>query len=246
VDWRSDDAYLPDERDPPVHGLNAPFGDTLHLQVVRVPGDTLAVQVVVRVYSVLYAAAASARLVNHNGVRVGYMHWWFMHSRGLADEFGAALRGRLDSSEALLLDLRGRGGSEDAVKDVLRMLGPGEAQRFAGPIVALIDRQTRSAKEELAYELRARGLARLVGEPTAGAFLGAGFELISDDIVLMLPGTALPTYTALIEQHPVEPDVFARSAGPYAAGNDPLLTAGLDEAVRLVRERGPGFTRGPK
>jgi carboxyl-terminal processing protease len=126
------------------------------------------------------------------------------------------------------------------------MLGPGEAQRFAGPIVALIDRQTRSAKEELAYELRARGLARLVGEPTAGAFLGAGFELISDDIVLMLPGTALPTYTALIEQQPVEPDVFARSAGPYAAGNDPLLTAGLDEAVRLVRERGPGFTRGPK
>jgi carboxyl-terminal processing protease len=246
LDWRSDDIALPDDRDPPVHELKPTYGDTLQLRIVRVPGETLAAPVVPAMYSPLRAARASARIITQDDVRVGYMHWWFMHPHGHAREFGAALSGPLQSSEVLLLDLRGRGGSQQAVKDVLDMLSPGERQRFAGPVVALIDGHTRSAKEELAYELRARALGRLVGEPTAGAFLAASFELIDHQTILMLPGKALPPYTGLIEGHPVSPDVLAPVPGPYAAGNDPLVAAGLNEAVRLVKERGPGFTRAPQ
>lgn len=244
VDPRSDDAYLSDERDPPSHGVNAPFGDTVRLQVVRVPGDTLIVPVAPRVYSTLEATRASVRLTTRNGVRVGSIHWWFMNSRGVPSGFDAALTGPLAPSEALLLDLRGRGGNESAVQGVLRLLSPGPEQRFQGPIVALIDRHTRSAKEQLAYELRARGLARLIGDATAGAYLPAGFETIGNNVILMYPlrDRSFNYYSTRIEQHPLQPDVAVQSAGPYSGGQDPLFEAGLDEAVRLVAERGPGHT----
>ena len=243
IDWRSADAYLAADRDPPEHDLRVAYPDTVRLQVVRVPGDTVFVQVAPRLYSVLDAARASARIVTREGVRIGYIHWWFMSSKGIRQVFSAALRGPLHSSEALVLDLRGRGGTETGISDVLRVVAPGSHQQFAGPIVALIDRQTRSAKEWLAYRLRALGVARLVGEPTAGALLGAGFADISDSAMLMLPGVAIPTYTAAIEGHPVLPDVETGWGGPYSGGRDPILEAGLDEAARLVHANGPGFQR---
>ncbi|HJS43869.1 MAG TPA: S41 family peptidase [Gemmatimonadales bacterium] len=242
VKWRSDDAHLGDDRDPPVYGLHGNAGGLL-LQMVRAVGDTVLVSVKPRLYSVLDAARASARIVTRDGVRIGYIHWWFMNSKGIRKGFSAALRGPLDSSHALVLDLRGRGGSATGVRDVLRLLAPGRDQQFVGPIVALIDRQTRSAKEMLAYELRERGLARLVGEPTAGAVLAAGFEEVNHRAMLMYPGRALPIYTAAIEGHPVEPDIEMAWGGPHSGGRDPILEAGLAEAARLVRANGPGFTR---
>ncbi len=245
LDWREDDAFLPDERDPPAFGLRTPgFRASLAMRVVRRPGDTTTVSVPAGFFSALDATKASVRLTVRDSVRVGYIRWWYMHSRGLAGGFATALAGPLASSQALVLDLRGRGGAESAVNGVLRLLTPGPEQRFRGPIVALIDRQTRSAKEELAVELRARGLARLVGEPTAGAFIPAGFASVSDDAVLMVPVIdKLPNrFTSLIEQHPVTPDVAAPTVGPYAGGRDSLVEAGLDEAVRLVHARGPGLT----
>ena len=241
VDPRSDDASLPD---PPMFTMNAPFGDTVQLRLVRVPGETLTVGVAPRLYSTLQATQASVRLMSRNGIRVGYIHWWFMNSRGVPEGFQAALNDRLASSEALLLDLRGRGGSESAVKGLLTLLSPGPEQRFRGPIVALIDQHTRSAKEELAYELRERGLAVLVGEPTAGAFRSTGFATVGNDVILMFPqqSRALASYTERIEGHPIEPHVPVMSAGPYACGADPLIDAGLAEALRLVAERGSGQT----
>jgi len=105
--------------------------------------------------------------------------------------------------------------------------------------VALIDRQTRSAKEQLAYELRAQGLGRLVGEPTAGAYIPAGFANLGGNVVLMFPlGDKKPNpYTPLIEGHPIQPDVAVPWVGPYAGGQDVLIEAGIAEAVRLVRAR---------
>lgn len=241
VDQRSDDAYLNDERDPPAYGLHVPGADTLRLGFVRTPGETLTVRFKPTPYSTLDANRASVRLTTRNGVRIGYIHWWYMNLRGIPAALDSALDGPLAASEALVLDLRGRGGSFTAVQDVLQRLSPGSRQRFQGPIVALIDRRTRSAKEQLAYELRARGLARLIGEPTAGAYLPADFAELGLDVILMFPGAKTYTYyVRRIERQPVVPDVPVAGPGPYAAGHDPLFEAGVDEAVRLVTERGPG------
>jgi hypothetical protein len=158
VDWRSDDASLADDRDPPVYGLRAIYGDE-RLQVVRAPGETVFVRVTPRSYSVLDAARASAHIITRDGVRIGYIHWWYMNSKGIRKVFSAALRGSLDSSQALILDLRGRGGSTTGVQDVLRLLAPGPHQQFVGPIVALTDRQTRSARNAGFAAARARARA---------------------------------------------------------------------------------------
>ena len=237
-DWREDDIYLPDERDPPTYGLRWVPGPPLDLLVVRAPGgDSTVIRVSPGTYSALDATRASIRVITRDSVRVGYIRWWYMHTSGLVAGFRKALQGPLALSQALVLDLRGRGGSETAVLDVLRLLAPGKKRRFNGPIVALIDRQTRSAKERLAYELRAQGLGRLVGEPTAGAYIGAGFADLDRNVVLMFPttGKAPNPFTPLIEGHPVPPDVAVPWAGPYAGRQDPVIEAGIAEAIRLVR-----------
>jgi len=237
-DWREDDIYLADERDPPTYGLRWVPGPVLALRVLRAPGgDTATVRLAQGSYSALDATRASIRVVTRDSIRVGYIRWWYMHWKGLVAGFRKALQGPLAPSQALVLDLRGRGGSGSAVQDILRLLAPGKKQRFRGPIVALIDRQTRSAKEQLAYELRAQGLGRLVGEPTAGAFIPAGFADLAPNVVLMFPmGDKVPNpYTPLIEGHPVQPDVAVPWVGPYAGGQDPLMEAGIAEAARLVR-----------
>ncbi len=240
-DWREDDIYLPDERDPPTYGLRARSSPALALRVLRAPGgDTATVRLAPGFYSALDATRASIRIVTRDSIRVGYIRWWYIHWKDLVAGFRQALRGPLATSQALVLDLRGRGGSESTVRDILRLLAPGSRRRFHGPIVALIDRQTRSAKEELAYELRAQGLARLVGEPTAGALLPMDFANLGGGTVLAFPlrGKVPNRYTPLIEGHPVQPDVAAPWVGPYAGGQDLLMEAGIAEAVRLVRGGG--------
>ena len=74
-------------------------------------------------------------------------------------------------------------------------------------------------------------------EPTAGAFIPAGFADLGPSVVLMFPlGDKVPNpYTPLIEGHPIQPDVAAPWVGPYAGGQDLLMEAGIAEAVRLVR-----------
>lgn len=89
----------------------------------------------------------------------------------------------------------------------------------------------------LAYEFKQSGIARLVGEPSAGAVIPATFADVGHGSILMFPSFTLPRYTQLIEFKPVEPDVFIERAGPMSAGHDPILKGGLAEAARLARAR---------
>lgn len=93
----------------------------------------------------------------------------------------------------------------------------------------------QEARKTLAYELKSKGIARLVGEPTAGAAIPASFADVGHDTVLMFPTFRLPKYTDLLELKPVEPDVAVARAGPLSGGDDPILTAGLAEVLRLAK-----------
>jgi carboxyl-terminal processing protease len=240
LDWRTDDAHLSDERDPPMHALLVGDGERVTLRVARRPGAAHDVTVVARSYASLEAARGSVRLIERDGARVGYLHLWYIHMTGVPGLIESALDGPLAESQSLVLDLRGRGGSAPVVTEVLRLLEEGPERRFAGPIVALVDRQSRSGKEAFAYELRSRRLGRLVGEPTAGAVIPAAFADVGRDAVLMFPPMTLPTYTEHLELKPTPPDVEVAWGGPYSGDRDPIYEAGLDEAARLVREQGPG------
>lgn len=230
LDWRTDDAFLDDT---PARGLLVAAGETVRLGIERRPGEPGSVSIVSRPYSLLRAFEASARVIRRSGVTVGYVHIWMVQLRGVADLLERILEGPLASAEALVLDLRGRGGSGAMVPRLLSVLDGARSRRGLG-VVVLTDRDTRSAKEVLAWELRETGRAVLVGEPTAGAAIPAVFEDVGDDTYLMFPAFRYPRYTDLIELHPVTPHVPVARAGPYSGGTDPILEAGVDQAVRMA------------
>ena len=93
------------------------------------------------------------------------------------------------------------------------------------PIVALTDRQSRSARDALAYEFKQRKLATVVGERTAGAVIPASFEPLGDETVLMFPSFTLGDYTKKLELKGLEPDISVERAGPYSAGHDRFSNA---------------------
>lgn len=236
VDWRSDDAHIPDDRDPPVHHVTAAKGDTIHIKVERRQGKFANLIVPAEDYSALAAAKASAHIYYHGGRSFGYLHIWYVHLSGVPEFLKHQLEGKFGSCDGLVLDLRGRGGSGQAISQILNVLRADTLTRRR-PIVALFDRYSRSAKDVLAYEFKQTGLARLVGEPTAGAVIPATFADVGHDTVLMFPSFKLPRYTDLLESKPVQPDVFVERGGPLSAGNDPILSAGLAEALRLVNSQ---------
>lgn len=234
VDWRSDDAYIGDERDPPVHYLTTAPGDTIHLKVERRAGKFVDLTVLAEDYSAFAAAKASAKVIKAEGRNFGYIHFWYVHLNGVPELLKEAFEGQFADCDGLIVDLRGRGGNGMAIAKIVDVLRADRSRRNR-PIVALVDRQSRSAKDVLAYEFKNKGVARLVGEPTAGAVIPASFADVGHDTVLMFPSFKLPRYTDLLELKPVEPDVSVQRAGPLSAGDDPILSGGLAEALRLAK-----------
>lgn len=232
LDWTTDDAYLPD---PPVRALLCEADDVIKLVIERGWGDVQIIEIKADDYSAFEAAKASARVIEHEGKRIGYIHFWLIHMTGVTPLLREKLNGEFVDCDALVIDLRGRGGNGMAIQALLRTL-QGEGSNWRGPVVALINRNARSAKEVIAYEMRKQNIALLVGERTAGAAIPASFEDVGHDTVLMFPKFKLGRYTEYIEGIGVEPDVAVEDARPYSRGADPVLEVGLLEAARLAGE----------
>ena len=232
LDWRTDDAYIGDERDPSVQHVIAEAGDRIELRVERRPGEFVNVSIGAEEYSPVDAASASVRVIRSGGQRVGYLHFWFVHISGVPELITESLNSRLREIDALVIDLRGRGGSATEVPRIVGVLRDYK-DRTGRPVVALVDRQSRSGKDILAHEFKAIGI-RLVGEPSAGAVIPASFGDVGFDSVLMFPTMKLPKYTDLLEFKPVQPDVEAVRPALFAAGRDAIMDAGVAEAVRLA------------
>src|SRR5688572_8670555 len=228
LDWRTDDAYIGDERDPSVQHVIAKAGDRIELRVERRAGEFVNVSIGAEEYSAFDAAEASVRVIRSDGQRVGYVHFWFVHISGVPDLLTQALKERLRDINALVIDLRGRGGSATEIPRIVTIVREYK-ERTGQPVVALVDRQSRSGKDILAHEFKAMGV-RLVGEASAGAVIPASFGDVGFDSVLMFPTMRLPKYTDLLEFKPVQPDVDVTRPGLYAAGRDGILDTGVAEA----------------
>ena len=232
LDWRTDDAYIGDERDPSVRYVLAAGADTITLRVERRPGEFVNLTITAEEYTAFDAAEASVRVFRSGGTSVGYLHFWYVHMAGVPDLIKRSIEGRLKDVDALVIDLRGRGGSAGEVPRIVTVLE--EYRKKTGrPVVALADRQSRSGKDLLVYEFKQRGI-RIVGEASAGAVIPASFADVGFDSVLMFPAVRLGKYTDMLELKPIPPDVLVERAGVFAAGHDPILEAGLAEARRLV------------
>ena len=235
LDWRTDDAFIGDERDPSVHYIKAAASDRIELRVERRPGEFVHLSIAAEDYSPFDAAEASVRAYRSGTSAVGYLHFWYVHLTGVPQLIARALEGPLKDVDALVLDLRGRGGSGTEVPRIVAVVQE-YRKRTGRPVVALADRQSRSGKDILLYEFRQIGV-RIVGEPSAGAVIPASFAEVGHDSILMFPAGRLPKYTDLLELKPVEPDVLVERPGMFAAGRDGILEAGIAEARRLGTRR---------
>lgn len=227
LDWRADDAWL---ADPPVHSVLVDAGDTVTLRVASHPNRARDVAVTAKRTSSRAASVASLREIEAAGHSFGYLHLWLVFA-GATDLFERAAD-RFRDGDGIVFDLRGRGGHAGEVAPILRVLS--QLHDDGMPMVFLVDEGTRSAKEVLAHEVRARGLGLLVGERTAGAVLPASFEAIGDDVVLMFPRARLGRHSQTIEGIGVAPDHRVDDELPFAAGRDAILDAAIAVLVQQL------------
>jgi carboxyl-terminal processing protease len=230
LDWRSDDAFLPDL---PVHDLLVDAGQRITLRIER-DGVERDIELQAEAVCGLAATREGTRIVTEGDVAALYLHLWFVYHGKAARVLHDAVAAHPDC-RALVLDLRGRGGSALECAPLLAEL---KAIRDRGiAIVALIDSRTRSAKEVVAYELRRHRLATLVGERTAGAMLPATLVPVGADSVLMYPALRAGNYTRAIEGKGIAPHREVADPFPGTPGKDPVLDAALAELRSLLGPR---------
>jgi len=236
LDWRTDDAYLPD---PAICYLICKENDAIVLKVDRGQAKEETIKIVAAPYSAFLAAQASARIIEHKQLKVGYIHFWFIHVSGVAKLLKEKLEGEFAECDAFVLDLRGRGGSAGAIEPIINVLN-GDSSTWSRPTIALVDRNSRSAKEVLAYLLQKNEIARIVGQRTAGAVIPASFKSVGPQTMLMFPTFTLGDYTTKLEGIGVMPDVLVEDWRPYRGGTDPIIQAGLDECLlETQRKKNP-------
>jgi carboxyl-terminal processing protease len=201
------------------------------------------------------AITDSAEVIDHNGYRIGYLRLWEYTERDVTDTIEHALTGPLADADALVLDLRSRWGGAPAdaadtffggAPDMTMVERDGDTNlihaRWRKPMVAVIDKGTRSGMEILAYALKSNGVT-LIGQPTAADVVaGSGF-LLPDNSLLELAVADVFVDGKRLEGIGVTPDVPVPFDIRYAAGADPQLATALDEVTRqLAADPGPPGT----
>ncbi len=185
----------------------------------------------------LEATRSSARMLEVGGRKVGYVHLWTMADEAFKTTLDRLVLNKLYATDGLILDLRdGYGGHPWGFSDVflrpdvtwehqMREIRSVQHSGYTKPLVVLINGGTRSAKEFLAYQLRAAGRATLVGGRTAGAFLGAGVFPIGKESLLELAVDGLKLNGKPLEGVGVAPDVAVAPAFAYTSRDRQMAQA---------------------
>ena len=232
LDYRTDDSFLPD---PAVHSLLCKEDDVVEFVVDRGWGKIEKIKIEAKPYSSFEAAKASAKIIEKDGMKIAHIHFWFIHIQGVAKLLKSKLENEFKDCDALVLDLRGRGGNGGAVRGIVDIVS-GKRSDWDKPTVALIDRNSRSAKEVIAYYFKTEKSARLVGERTAGAVIPATFKEVGHDSVLMFPTFTLGKLTKALEGIGVQPDVAVEKWRPGLDHHDPIYDAGVVEAIAMAKK----------
>jgi carboxyl-terminal processing protease len=277
----------------PVAAFRGKIGTTVELKIRRdfnATPQSLEVSVIpIRPTSAFAAAtAASARIIEQNGSRIGYVHIW---SSNEPNTFKAALakfeprnivqdrlrtwgvsippntmRSVVEDApkplDFLIVDIRGRVGGNTAVagqylelldarekpywgnsRTIVRsnsrlQTGLGNSPQnppFRGRSTLLIDHQTRSAAEFMAYGYKRGAFGPLIGTTTAGAASSGALFAMPADLLLYVAVAGHELNGERLEGVGVTPDHRVERPLRYAAGADPVL----DAAVDLLAKQAP-------
>jgi carboxyl-terminal processing protease len=192
----------------------------------------------------LKAMEASSRVIDADGVKVGYIHVWSyagaQYQQLLEREVSS---GKLKDADAFVWDLRdGWGGAEAEYlhlftgrAPITTMINRDGRRSIANaswrkPVAMLVNGGTRSGKEILAYGFKEYGVGEVIGSPTAGAVLAGRAYLLSDGSLLLLAVADVLVDGHRLEGVGVTPTIAVPFPVAYAQGNDPQL----DRAVSLL------------
>jgi len=235
----------------PIRSFAGRDGRATDITVERTPGEMLKLKVEPRLLDgrTMFedAMRASARIIEDDGVRIGYIRPWSYAGQKYQDIlYSQIANGILHDADALVLDLRGGWGGADPrylnmfthsaieAKSIPRL---GETDSFtsgwAKPVVLLIDERSRSGKELFAYGFRALGKGPTVGETTAGEVLAGRINALSDGSLLYVATADIRIGEERLEGRGVTPEVAVPFDPAFAAGVDPQL----DRAIEIAVER---------
>ncbi|WP_164940621.1 S41 family peptidase [Bradyrhizobium zhanjiangense] len=186
---------------------------------------------------------SSARIIESNGRRIGYVHVWCyagsIYQRALER---LLWQGALKDADALIWDLRdGWGGAQPEYLDLFNARAPtmqvtdrgGTSElvnvKWRKPVAMLINGDTRSGKEVLAYGFKKYRLGELIGTRTEGAVLAATAFLIGGGL-LLLAVEDVRVDGERLEGVGVTPTIEV-PAGAVSAGSDDLQ---LSRAVAVL------------
>ncbi|GMT97705.1 S41 family peptidase [Corallococcus caeni] len=191
---------------------------------------------------------ASGQVVERQGRRVAYQHVYACTGEEYQQALEEELQDAFADADALVIDFRdGWGGCNPAFVNLFNPQVPvlantgrdGKTQPYAPswrkPVVLLVNGNSRSGKELVAFAMKRHKLATLVGERTAGAVLGGGPQRLSNGDLLYLAVMDVTADGERIEGVGVPVDVEVPDALPYAAGADPQRERALDVAASLVK-----------
>ncbi len=243
--------YDPDALAPRLCFLRAAEGRTLRLLVQREADASSRFEVALAPerMSGVDAAKSSVRVLERGKARIGTLHFWYCQ-QGLPAVLREAVGQRFNDCDALVVDLRGRGGMThvtEAILDVFRpepprlfgLLGKARPALWTKPVVFVIDERTRSAKEMLAHKVRKEGIGTLVGRRTEGAVLGAGFFKLPDGSYVEVPIRDVVTDGVRLEGVGVAPDHEVDLVLPYANGRDTVLDRACEVAEQMIAKPPP-------
>jgi C-terminal processing protease CtpA/Prc len=199
--------------------------------------------------ALLEAISNSARVIDRDGRRVGYIRIWAYTHHDVGGVLNSMLGGgRLADVDGLVLDLRSRWGGAPADAAELFLGRTPEMEmierdgdvrhvntRWHKPVVGIIDEGTRSGMDIFASAFKQNGIP-LVGTETAGDVVaGRGF-LLPDDSLLVLAVADVKVDGKRLEGNPIQPDIEVPFDIRYADGGDPQFDAALDLLVTRLTE----------
>lgn len=194
------------------------------------------------------AMEKSARIIERNGRKIGYVHIW-SYARSAYQELLEDLlsSGTLKTADALIWDLRdGWGGAQPDYLDIFDPLSPtmiltdrsGDREivnaKWHKPVALLINEGTRSGKEVLAYGFKKHSLGPVVGTRSAGALLAGRAYLLSNGGLLLLAVADVSVDGERLEGRGVTPNENVAFDIRYAEGRDPQLSRALDLLTDLI------------
>jgi carboxyl-terminal processing protease len=195
----------------------------------------------------LEAQAASTRIIEQNGRKIGYTHVWCY----AGDEYQQQLEtdliyGDLKDADVLILDVRnGWGGAQPNYLNIFTARGPDvtfvDRQhtqewdfQWQKPVLMLVNEGSRSGKEILAYGFQKYSIGPVVGSKTAGAVVGGTAFLMNDGSLLYLAvADVFVDGNQRLEGVGITPDTVVAAPLPYANGADPQLETALQVALQI-------------